>query len=460
MSTSKASTRRARPTAESRKARFVTGSIPRHVMLMTLMGAIGLMSIFLVDLADLWFISMLNRVESTAGLGYAGTLAFTNLSIVMGISIAAGALVSIHMGRKLRVRARKYATSSLAVAMGTALVLTLVMELFPHAVLGLMGAKGAALHEATVYLRIVALGFPLLAGAILFSFTLRAVGDPMRSMYVTLTVAVTNAVLDPVFIFGLGMGIAGAATATVTANILSFLAGWHAMSRRHGMMSNPSRAQLKRDAGGIARIAIPVTLTQLATPALVAYFMYAASRFGDQTVAAATIINRLVPVFFGVVFSLSSAVGPIIGQNFGARQMRRVRQTYLTGLGFAAVYTLIMAAILFIFRDRVPGWFSASGEAAALIVYFCTFLSWSWIFTSGQFVSQAAFNNLGKERWSTLFNWARAIFGTMIPVEIAARYMGAKGVFAGSAAGSALIGLLAVLAAWSLIHRLARQEAA
>ena len=429
-------------------------------MLMTLMGAIGLMSIFLVDLADLWFISMLNRVESTAGLGFAGTLSFTNLSIVMGISIAAGALVSINMGKKLRVRARKYATSSLAVAMGTALVITIIMELFPAGVLGLMGAKGAALDQAIIYLRIVALGFPLLAGAILFSFTLRAVGDPKRSMYVTLTVALTNALLDPVFIFGLGMGIAGAATATVTANLLSFLAGWHSMSRHHGMLGKPSRAQLKRDAGGIARIAIPVTLTQLATPVLVAYFMYAASRYGDQVVAASTIINRLVPVFFGVVFSLSSAVGPIIGQNFGAGHMQRVRQTYLTGLIFAGVYTLFMSTVLFVFRHQVPGWFSASGQAASLIVYFCTFLSWSWLFTSGQFVSQAAFNNLGKERWSTMFNWSRAIFGTIVPVEIATRFMGAKGVFAGSAIGSALVGLAAVAAAWSLINRLARKDAA
>jgi len=447
---------RARPSAESRKARFVDGSIVRHVIMMTMMGAVGLMSMFFVDLADLWFISMLKRTETTAGIGYGGTISFINLSLAMGIAIAAGALVSINIGGKRRARARKYATSSLAVVMGAGLVMTIVCLLFPHGVLGLMGASGEALEEGVRYLRIVALGFPLLAGALMFSFTLRGVGDPIRAMYVTLTVAVVNAALDPLFIFGLNMGIAGAATATVVANVVSFLVGWSAMSRRHGMLGRPSRAQVRRDAGGIARIAIPAVLTQLASPFIVGWFMYAASRHSDEVVAAATIINRLVPVFFGVVFSLSSAVGPIIGQNFGAGHAARVRQTYLVGLTFAAIYSLLMAAILFVLRERVPGWFSASGETAELVVFFCVWLSWSWVFTSGQFVSQAAFNNLGHARLSTVFNWARAIFGTVIPVEIAMRLWGARGIFIGSAVGSAVIGLLAVITAWAIIGRLAK----
>jgi len=90
-------------------ARFVTGSIMRHVVVMTLTSAVGLMALFLVDLADLYFLSLLNKTEITAAIGYAGTLGFANLSISIGIGIAAVALVARQLGAGNADKARDYA---------------------------------------------------------------------------------------------------------------------------------------------------------------------------------------------------------------------------------------------------------------------------------------------------------------------------------------------------------------
>ena len=84
--------------AASNQARFLTGSTLRHVTIMTLTGALGLMSMFLVDLADLFFLSMLQVTEVTAAIGYAGTIVFTNLSMSVGTGIAAAALVARNLG--------------------------------------------------------------------------------------------------------------------------------------------------------------------------------------------------------------------------------------------------------------------------------------------------------------------------------------------------------------------------
>ncbi|HHN68167.1 MAG TPA: MATE family efflux transporter, partial [Thermopetrobacter sp.] len=426
-----------------------------HVVLMALMAAVGLMSMFLVDLADLWFISMLGRLETTAGIGFAGTIAFANLSLGLGIGTAAGVLVAVNLGKGLRIRARQFATSTLLLNMSIAGVISLIALLFPDFLLGLLGAEGAALDEARTYLRIVALGFPLLAGLLIFGFALRAAGDARRAMFITLSIAIVNAILDPIFIFVFGLGIAGAALATLTAQAMGFIIGWIGLSRVHKLLGRPSFTQLKRDGGEIANIAVPVVLTQLATPALVAYMLLAAARFSTEVVAAATIINRLVPVFFGVVFSLSGAVGPVIGQNYGAGQFDRVRAAFNTGIVFAVGYTALMALVLFIFRHDVPGWFSATSEAARLIVLFCTWLAWAWVFTGMQFVAQAAFNNLGHARLSTAFNWGRVIIGTIVPAEILSRYYGADGLLIGAAIGSVIVGLAAALYARWLIARLA-----
>ncbi|HHN66905.1 MAG TPA: MATE family efflux transporter, partial [Thermopetrobacter sp.] len=225
-----------RHAAHSRQARFLTGSIARHVVLMTLMAAIGLMSMFVVDLVDLWFISMLGRVETTAGIGFAGTLAFINLSLGLGIGAAAGVLVAVNLGKGRRIRARQFATSTLLLNTGIAGVISLIALLFPDFLLGLLGAKGAALDEARTYLRIVALGFPLLAGLLIFSFGLRSAGDARRAMFVTLSIAIVNAILDPIFIFVFGLGIAGAALATLTAQAMGFIIGWIGLSRVHKLL--------------------------------------------------------------------------------------------------------------------------------------------------------------------------------------------------------------------------------
>src|SRR5687768_12349846 len=99
--------------AATTQARFLTGSTMRHVTIMTLTGALGLMSLFLVDLIDLFFLSMLNQTEVTAAIGYAGTIVFTNLSVSIGTGIAAAALVARNIGAGNVERAREYATSSL-----------------------------------------------------------------------------------------------------------------------------------------------------------------------------------------------------------------------------------------------------------------------------------------------------------------------------------------------------------
>jgi len=95
---------------QKRAAPFVTGSIMRHVVVMTLTGAVGLMALFMVDLVDLFFLSLLNDTEVTAAIGYAGTIVFSNLSVSIGCGIAAAALVARNVGAGDQERARQFAT--------------------------------------------------------------------------------------------------------------------------------------------------------------------------------------------------------------------------------------------------------------------------------------------------------------------------------------------------------------
>lgn len=422
----------------------------RHVAVMTFTGAIGLMALFLVDLIDLYFLSLLDQTEVTAAIGYAGTIVFTNLSIAIGTGIAAAALVARNLGAGDVARARDFATSTLAFSLTVSAALTIVIAAGSGVLLALLGATGEARRLAQQFIWTMAPGYVLISGAVACSFILRGLGDPRRAMYITLASAIVNALADPLFIFGFGWGIQGAAAATVLGYLVAFGIGFHGVAKMHRFLDPLRPGGLARDLPAIWAIALPAVLTQLATPFANAYVTRAMAPFGDEAVAATAIIGRVIPVAFGVIFALSGAVGPIIGQNFGAGRLDRVRRALRDGLLFAALYTMATSLILLVFRHAIAEAFRASGRTVDIVVFFCTFIGISWAFAGAQFVAHAAFNNLGRPRLSTWFNWGKATLGTIPFAMAGAHYGGPEGVLAGTALGSVIFGVASVATAYRI----------
>jgi putative MATE family efflux protein len=331
---------------------------------------------------------------------------------------------------------------------------TLLVAIFLPQILGLLGASGEALHQAEIFVWTLTPGFVFLAGALVCSFSLRGIGDAQRAMYITLTAAIATLILDPIFIFQFGWGIQGAAAANAISDLIAFLVGMHGLVVVRKFLGVPTWAALKRDLPEIWTIALPAVLTQLATPFTVAYTTAVVAPFGNDAVSASAIVGRLVPVAFGVIFSLSGAVGPVIGQNFGARNFDRVRQALWDGMKFSAVYTIIVSLIIFALRNHIADVFSASPRATELVVFFATYVGVSWAFAGAQFVGAAAFNNLGRPGLSTWFNWGKATLGTIPFAWVGARYYGPEGIMLGTAVGSILFGIASAWAAFAVVDKL------
>lgn len=436
------------------QAKFLQGSIMRHIVIMTLTGAVGLMAVFLVDLADLYFLSQLNDTNITAAIGFAGTIAFANLSLSIGTGIAAAALVARNMGKRDPVRAKEFSTSCWLFTVLISAAYTLLVVLFLPQILDLLGATGEAAHQAKLFIWTLTPGFIFLSAALSCSFSLRGIGDAQRAMYITLTAAVATLILDPIFIFKFGWGIQGAAAANAISDFIAFLVGMYGLVYVREFLGVPTWAGLKRDFSEIWAIALPAVLTQLATPFTVAYTTAVVAPFGNDAVSASAIIGRLVPVAFGIIFSLSGSVGPVIGQNFGARKFDRVRQALRDGMIFSAVYTVIVSLFIFTLRHHIANVFSASPRATELVVFFATYVGVSWAFAGAQFVGAAAFNNLGRPGLSTWFNWGKATVGTIPFAWVGAHYWGAEGVMAGTAIGAILFGIASAWTAFKVVDGL------
>ncbi len=432
------------------QAKFLTGNLFRHVSVMSLTSSVGLVAVFAVDLIDMIFISMLGQAELAAAVGYAGAILFFTTSFGIGMAIAAGALVARALGAGDRALARRRATNALIYGVAFGAVFAALVWINLPVFVGLLGAQDETADLAVGYLRIIVPSLPFLMVGMVGGAILRAHGDARRAMMATLYGGGVNLVLDPILIFGFGLDLTGAALASVAARITIGAVALLPILRHHGGFERPTPATLSEDLPPIAMIAGPAILTQLATPIGQAYVTRAMADFGEAAVAGMAIVARLTPVAFGVIFALSGAVGPIIGQNFGAGQRDRVRGAFRAALLFTALYVVSVALILFLLRGLIADLFDAQGDARALVFLFCGPLALAFLFNGMLFVSNAAFNNLGHPFYSTWLNWGRHTLGTIPPVLLGATLFGAPGVLIGQALGGLVFGLIA----WALTERL------
>lgn len=438
---------------------FTQGSILRHVLTMTLTGSIGLTAVFFVDLLSLIWVARLGDPHITAGVGYASQIGFFLVSIIIGLIIGVGALVSRSMGAGDRMAAKRIATSGLVhIFIINALVAGLLYP-FREEALMLLGARDVALSVASQFLAIVLPSNMVLATGMALSTILRAIGDARRSMYVTLGGAIVTSIADPILILGLELGANGAAIATVISRVVFVLVGLNGAVRIHRILAWPDRKAAVRDFAPLMAIAIPAIVTNLAPPAANAYSVSVFSRFGEAAVAAYSIIDRIIPVAFVVIFAMSGAVGPIMGQNFGAGRFDRVRETLTRCFQVSAVYAGGMWILLVVCAPLIVHLFSAEGETARLVVFFCTWGGAAWMALGCLFVANTAFNNLGFAVYSTIFNWGRATLGTIPFVTLGAYLDGPEGAQIGIFAGATLFGIASVITAYRVIGRLASPPA-
>ncbi len=431
------------------QAKFLSGSLLGHVTVMSLTASVGLMAVFLVDFIDMVFIAMLGKAELAAAVGYAGAVLFFTTSFSIGMAIAVGALVARALGAGDTALAHKRTSHGLVFGIGFGVLFAALVWFNIDGLVRLIGAEGHTAELAGHYLRIIVPSLPLLLVGMMGGTILRAHGDARRAMMATIYGGAVNAVLDPILIFGLDLELTGAALASVAARVTIAGTALLPILRHHGGIARPDMEGLRADFRPILAIAVPAILTQLATPVGQAIVTRAMAQFGEDAVAGMAIVARLTPVSFGVIFALSGAVGPIIGQNFGAGDHGRVRRGFNAALIFTAVVIVLVAGVLFGLRPLIAALFDAQGITRTLVYLFCGPLALAFFFNGVLFVSNAAFNNLGHPFYSTWMNWGRNTAAMIPAVALGAAWFGAPGVLIGQSAAGVIFGGVA----WLLARR-------
>ncbi len=438
--------------------RFATGSILRHVVVMSATGSVGLMGIFAVDLLSLFYVSKLGDPALTAAVGFASIVQFFAIAINIGLMIAAGALVSRAIGAGDSLGARRIATSVTVQCVATSALLAAGLLAVLDPLLSAIGAEGHTLDVAKRYLWISLPSNVLLGPGMLFTGLLRAVGAAREAMFVTLAGAIVTIFVDPLLIFGFGLGVDGAALAVCVARVIFIVVGWAGV-RRYRLLEVPRLGAVFGDLPLVTRIALPAVLTNLAPSVASAFVAHALSGFGPPAIAGNVVIDRLAPVAFCGLFAMSGSIGPILGQNWGAGRFDRMRGVLQVGAAVTALYVLVVWLVLALARGPLARAFELEGVAAELFGFFCLVSGPVWFFNGLLFLSNASFNNLGFPFISTGLNWGRATLGTVPPALAGAAWYGPEGVIAGVGLGSVAFGVAGLGLAFRTVGQLERGNA-
>jgi Na+-driven multidrug efflux pump len=431
--------------APAQHARFVSGPLGGHVLEMILTGWASMLAVFAVEFLSLLYLGTLKDEAVLGAVGFGSMTQFTITSICIGVTVGGAALVSRALGADDAPRARTLAGASLILMAASGLA---AGALFLAAIGPFTAAIGLAEDVRGHLLSYVLITTPfavVMGVGMMLSNLLRAAGHGRQSMWVLLAGTATVAVLDPVVIFVLDGGMEGIAWAGGVGRVATVALGSWLVFRKHRLVALPAKGALREHLAAIGKIALPAALTTLATPASVIFTVSTYASFGPSVMAGATVVDRLLQLAFSLFFVLPGAIGPILGQNLGAGQWVRVKQTVSLTARWALLYGFSAAVVLAVLAPWMPDLFQVTGPGRDLIIFFCRYGSFAWALNSLFFVSIAVFNNLGYATYSTAVGWLRATLGTLPFVWLGAHYGGPEGVLLGQTTGFALFSLIAMV---------------
>ena len=297
----------------------------------------------LYNMVDSIFIG--HGVGPLAISGLALTFPLMNLAAAFGslVGVGAATLVSMRLGQRDYDTAGKGLGNVFMLNLIIGVAFSIVTLLFLDPILYFFGASEATVGYAREYMTVILLGNVITHMYLGLNSVLRASGHPRKAMYATINTVVINTVLDPLFIYGFGWGIRGAAIATVLAQVISLVWQFRILSDRRELLHFRRgiyrlHAKIVRD---ILAIGMSPFLMNLAACFIVILINKGLKEFGgDLSIGAYGIVNRVAFFFVMVVMGLNQGMQPIAGYNFGAQQYDRVlRVLKLTAIGATCVTT-------------------------------------------------------------------------------------------------------------------------
>ena len=334
---------------------FARAPIPRAYFKMALPVVLSMLVSLVYNMVDTWFIAQTQNTALVAGVSLCAPM-FT-LMVAMGdiFGLGGSSLISRLLGQGKEERVRHVSAFCSYGAIIWGVLVGALMLIFRQPILGLLGASSDTMDSATDYFCYLALGTPAIIFTLVPSNILRTEGMAVASMVGSITGAVVNIILDPIFIFGLNMGAGGAALATVLSNVVSsvlFIVLLATKSQRLSMRLRDCSVQ-GTELREILVIGVPASITNL----MQSFAMTLTNRFllpyGTENVAALGIALKVNMIVMLIMVGFAFGAQPLLGYNYGANNRERLRGILKFDVLVQLVFSVVMTVVFLIFAPQI-----------------------------------------------------------------------------------------------------------
>ena len=321
-------------------------------------GIIAMTASSLYNMVDSIYIGHIAEVGSLAISGLAVTFPLMNISTAFGTLVGVGAatMISVLLGQKNYAVANKVLSNEVTLNIITGLVFTFVTLMWMDPILRFFGATEATLPFARQYMTVIAIGNAVTHLYFGLNSVIRSSGNPKTAMGLTLFTVMSNAILDPLFIFVFKLGIQGAAIATVLCQFMALCYTMWFFLDQNKFLHLPRSRKVFRIDWRIAKDSLAIGmgpfLMNLASCIVVLFINQQLVKWGgDLALGAYGIVNRISFLFVMIIMGFNQGMQPIAGYNYGARQYARVREVYVKTAGWATLVCLFG----FFISEVLPG---------------------------------------------------------------------------------------------------------
>ncbi|MFY9398571.1 MAG: MATE family efflux transporter [Desulfomonilia bacterium] len=399
----------------------------------SLPAVVGMLVQALYNVVDRAFIGWAVGAPGIAGISIAFPLMMMLMAFGMLIGIGATSLISIRLGQKRQEDAEKVLGNAFVLFVLVSLVLTILGLVFMVPILFMFGADAEVLPYAREYLEIILLGTVFQSIGLGMNNFIRGEGNPNRAMFTMIAGAVLNVILDPVFIFGFGMGVRGAAIATVISlAVSSVLVMWYFLGGASLLKIRPRFFRLQRRIVlDIAAVGSAPFAMQLASSVIVTLFNHQLRiHGGTQALAVMGIMFSVLMLMLMPVVGISQGAQPIIGYNYGAGSFLRVIRTVRLAVMVATGVTLTGFVIAMLFSPLIMAAFSGGDAGLVALGGSAMRIFFSMLPLIGaQIVGANYFQAVGKPRQAIFLNLTRQVFLLIPALLILPAFLGLTGVW-------------------------------
>ncbi|EEG76682.1 MATE family efflux transporter [Dethiobacter alkaliphilus] len=416
--------------ATNKPADMGTDSIPRLLVRFSLPATLAMVVNASYNIIDTIFVGRLGS-DAIAALSVSFPIQMLLGALAIGTGVGVGSLISRSLGAGKNEDAATAAGQVITLSFLFGLFATILGLLYLRPILLLFGARPEILELTASYMAVIANGAVLLFMIMILNHSIRAEGNAMLPMTVMILSAVTNIALDPIFIFVLDMGVQGAAVATVISKVIGVAMLLHYYLAKKSVLRVRLTHLLPdlRIITDIYRVGLPMLFIQLGANIALIWANRLLGSYGVVPIAVLGIIVRLQLFAFMPAIGIAQGLLPIIGYNFGAGKLERIREAMLKGSVVATAFTAVSGLSFFLFPGFFLRIFSAEPELLAVGETAVRIMVSMYPLLGIQTTAIVFFQAIGKGMPSLWLSLLRQFFLFIIFMMILERYFGLTGIW-------------------------------